>query len=222
MHVLILEAKGNPNIGLFAYATDNYCLIGPELAEHAKKIEEVLQVPVHTVTIAGTGLLGVFLVGNNQQLLIPSIAFEHEEKKLRSITQVDVFETVHTALGNNLVMNENGILAGPMFSEEERERLAKLTNLPVHQFKIADIEVVGSGIVHNSKGGVIHRDANQFEIEMAEDTLGLEQLLPGTASLGSPYVRGSIVANKNGFIISESSGGPEITNADEALGFLER
>lgn len=222
MHVLTLEARGSPNIGLFSYATDNYCLIGPELQDHKKEISEVLQVPVHVCTVAGTGLVGVFLNGNNKTLITPQIILDNELERLKEITEVAVVNTNHTALGNNLVINEHGILAGPMFSEQEREELKELFDLPVHQFAIADVEVVGNALVHNDYGAVIHRDANQFEIDMAKDTLKLEEIMPGTANLGSPYVRGNIVANNKGFLISKASGGPEITNADEALGFIRQ
>jgi translation initiation factor 6 len=221
MHVLTLDALGNPNVGLYAYATDDYCLIGPELQEYKEEIADALQVPVHIHTIAGTGLLGVFLAGNSKTLLVPQIAFDHEIAALQEYSDVKIFETLHTALGNNLVINDHGCLAGPMFEEEEHEVLNKLLDIPVRQFAIADIEVVGSAIVINSFGGVIHRDANQFEIDMAQDTLKLTELYPGTANLGSPYVRSGIFANTHGFVIGKNSGGPEITNADEALGFLQ-
>lgn len=222
MHVLTLNARGNQNIGLYAYATDTYCLIGPELQEHKQEIQDVLQVPVHIHTIAGTGLLGVFLAGNDNTLLVPQIAFDHEVESLQKHAHVKVFDTRHTALGNNLVLNNYGCLVGPMFSEEEHKQLAELLEVPVHQFAIADIEVVGSAILANSHGAVIHRDATQFEIDMAQDTLQLQKVYPGTANLGSPYVRSAAVANTHGFVIAENSGGPEITNMDEALGFLEQ
>ena len=223
MHVLKANVHANPNIGLFIYATDDVAIVGPE-AQHLKaEIQEVLQVPVHVTTIAGTSLAGVFLAGNSEHLLVPPIAFEHEVQTLREALDVEVhvFETTHTALGNNLVLNDTGCLAGPMFNEDERERLQELLGLPVHQFSIADIEVVGNSVVHTSKGGIIHRDAKMTEIDMVKDTLKLPQLLPGTANFGQPYVRSGVVANSHGFLIGSASGGPEITNADEALGFIE-
>ena len=39
--------------------------------------------------------------------------------------------------------------------------------------------------------------------------------------MGSPYVSSGILTNKNGFVIGSMSGGPEIDNADKALGFLQ-
>ena len=223
MHVQQVNIHANPNIGLFIYATDDFAIIGPEAQAIQQDVQEILQVPVHVTTIAGTSLAGVFLTGNSKQLLVPPIIFEQELEKLRELLDipVTVFETTHTALGNNLVINDQGVLAGPMFSQAEQETLHELLNLPVHQFSIANIEVVGNSVVHTTKGGLIHRDATQAEQDMVKDTLKLPQLLPGTANFGVPYVRSAIAANSNGFLIGSASGGPEVTNADEALGFLE-
>ncbi len=222
MHVLTANTQGNPNIGLYAYATDKYCILGPEAANLKEAIEEALSVPVIITTIAGTSLTGVFLAGNEKTLLVPGIAFEHEIERLEKAgITVGLFDTTHTALGNNLVANEHGCLAGPMFTTEEREELHELLGVPVHQFAIAGVEVVGSALAATGKGGLIHRDATRFEQDMAIDTLRLPRLLPGTVNMGVPYVRAGIIANSNGFLIGTASGGPEIGNADEAFGFLE-
>lgn len=223
MHVLQANVHANPNIGLFIYANDDFAIIGPEAKHLQAQVQEVLDVPVHVSSVAGTSLAGVFLAGNSTHLLVPPIIFDHELEELQETLDVEVkvFDTIHTALGNNLVINDQGALAGPMFNEQDRTKLEELLNLPVHQFTVADIEVVGNSIVHTSKGGVIHRDATKAEIDMVADTLKLPKLLPGTANFGQPYVRSGIVANSNGFLIGSASGGPEITNADEALGFIK-
>ena len=222
MHILQTSIQANPNVGLYIYATDEFAILGPEAKSIKEEVEEVLGVPAHIISIAGTSLAGVFLAGNSKHLLVPPIVFEHELELLKQLpVEVHVFETIHTALGNNLVINDHGIVAGPMFSKQEQQQLHELLELPVHQIPIADIEVVGSSVVHSTKGGVIHRDARQAEIDLVADTLKLPQLIPGTANFGQPYVRSAIAANTHGFVIGASSGGPEVTNTDEALGFLD-
>lgn len=222
MHVIQAHTQGNPNIGLYGYATDAYCILGPEAANLKELAEEALQVPVIITTIAGTSLAGVFLAGTSAKLLVPDIIFDHELAVLKKAgITVEVLETTHTALGNNLVVNDSGALAGPMFSERERADIERALGLAVHSFGIAGIEVVGSSMVVTTKGALIHRDATRFEQDMATDILRLPRIAPGTVNLGVPYVRSGILANSNGFLIGSSSGGPEIANADEALGFLE-
>lgn len=221
MHVATADTGGSANIGLYAFATDTYCILGPEADQLKPLIEEVLQVPVIQTTIAGTSLAGVFCAGNEETLLVPSIIFDHELERLKKAgINVEVLDTTHTALGNNIIATNDGVLVGPMFSAQERDKIAELLDKDVNMFRIADIEVVGSSMIATSKGGLIHRDASQFEQDMALDTLRVPQLLPGSVNMGVPYVRSGIIANKHGFLIGSASGGPEITNADEALGFL--
>ena len=70
MHILKTNFNGNPNVGLFGFATDEYCLLGKEIKKYvAKEIEKVLKVPVHQITLAGTSLIGAFAVGNSKILL---------------------------------------------------------------------------------------------------------------------------------------------------------
>lgn len=223
MHVIQTSIHSNPNVGLFIYATDDFAIIGPEARDIQEEVQEALQVPTHVCTVAGTSLAGVFLAGNSKHLLVPPIIFEQELQKLQELLEipVNVFETKHTALGNNLVINDQGVIAGPMFSKEELNELQELLGLPVHQFRIADVEVVGNSVVHTTKGALIHRDAIKSEQDLVQDTLQVPKILPGTVNFGQPYVRSGIVANTNGFLIGSSSGGPEVTNADEGLGFID-
>ena len=63
MHVKKIAFESNTNIGLFAYANDEYCLVGEQTSERdIEAIEQILKVPIHKLNIAGTNLLGVFLV----------------------------------------------------------------------------------------------------------------------------------------------------------------
>ncbi len=221
MHVKITDTMGNANIGLFAYSTDSCTLLGPQASSLQADIEAVLGTRVIQCSFAGTSLLGVFLTGNSSVLLVPSILFAHEQEVLSQLgLRIIVFDTLHTALGNTIVMNDSGVVVGPMFSSDEIAFLAKETGLPVVQTGLAQTEVVGSGVVHTQRGMLVHRDSSLEEQEVLSQTLGINRVLPGTVNLGSPFVRGGIIANNKGFLIGSQSGGPEVTNADEALGFL--
>lgn len=222
MHVTTATINGNPNIGLYGYATDSYCILGPDAAPLKKLAEELLGVPVTITSIAGTSLVGAFCIGTDKKILVPGITFEHEIKKLEEAgLQVETLETVHTALGNNAIVTSKGALVGPMFNAKECAEIEEKLGVPVAQKNLADIEVIGSAIAANTKGALVHKDATKFESSMIKDTLGVPGTT-GTVNMGSPYVRAGIITNSNGFIIGNMSGGPEITNADEALGFIEK
>ncbi len=222
MHVATSSVNGNPSVGLYAYATDEYCILGPEAGDLEPLISKVLKVPVIVTTIAGTSMCGVFLAGNNNRLLVPEIIFDNELELLKSKgLSISMFRTKHTALGNTIVSNDKGAFVGPMYSESEISFLQEELGVPVTQGRIADIEVVGSCVAQNKRGALIHRDASLFEQDMIADTLKLTAVDVGSVNLGVPYVKSGIIANAQGFIIGDLSGGPEITHADQAMGFLK-
>ena len=83
--VALLDFEGNTNIGLFMFANDKFALLGKEVDEKKKKeITSVLDVPVYTVSVMQTDLVGVFLTGNNEFILCPQIP-EYEQKILVDI-----------------------------------------------------------------------------------------------------------------------------------------
>lgn len=226
MHVIKSHINGNPNIGLYGFATDKFCLVGNEVPEKlVKQIKEILQVPVFELNIAGTSLLGAFLAGNEDHLLLPKILFDSELNKIKEIAkeigfEYHIIDTDMTALGNNIVCTKKGCLVNPELEENAKEQIEKALGMPIKEGKIANIPTVGSLVVCNSKGCAIHRDAEDFETEFVTDTLGINAET-ASVNMGNPFLKSGLLVNSNGFIAGETSGGPEITYLDEIFGFLE-
>ena len=109
MHVLKPKFHNNPNIGLYGFATDSYCLLPKNLSKRlVEEIEEVLDVPVYQITIYNTNLIGVFCAGNEDYLFVPDMISEYELKELEKIKEVEIIQlhTRFTALGNNIAIKE--------------------------------------------------------------------------------------------------------------------
>ena len=221
-HIVLGSVHGNPNIGLYGFATDKYCLLGYDVpSKLVRKISAALGVPAYTVQICGTSLIGVFCTGNNHCLLVPKIAFPEEVEYLKSLgINVKVITSKLTALGNLILCNDTGCLASPDFGADTKKEIRQALNVALHPGAIAGLNIVGSAAVTNSTGCLIHRDAGEEEIQEIEKLLGVT-CQTGTISMASPFIRAGIIANNKGFVASEASGGPEITNADEALGFMK-
>ena len=116
MHILKTKFHNNPNIGLYSFATDSYCLLPKNLSKQlVEKIEEVLNVPVYQVTIYNTNLIGIFCTGNEDYLFVPEFIPEHELNDLEKIKNVKVIklDTRFTALGNNIVIKDKTCLINP-------------------------------------------------------------------------------------------------------------
>ncbi len=222
MHVLKTNFNGNPNIGLYGYCNNQYCLLGREIdVDIARQVSKVLDVPVHQLNMCGTSLLGVFLAGNSRKLLVPEIAFDYELKTLDKLgIDYEVVQARLTALGNNLLCNDTGCLANPDFSAEQKKRIRQALGVSLKPGTIADLGTVGSIAVLNSRAGMIHRDVESAELQKVEELLDL-RFHPSTINMGSPYLRSGLLCTDHGFVVGDTSGGPEIVNVDEELGYLE-
>jgi len=223
MHVDRLDFNGNINIGLNGYCNNEYCLVSKDISENSiELLEKVLKVPVHQISIAGTSLIGVFLAGNKNKLLVPNIAFESELKALDELKiKYEVIDTKYTALGNNVLCNDEGAIVNSEIEEKARKQIEKALQVNIITGEIASLEIVGALCAHNSTKGLIHRDALDKEIELVEKTLKLE-LDIGTLNFGSPYINSAILVNDNGFVCGTATTGTEMQNADYAFGFLKK
>lgn len=221
-HVYRLSFQGNPNVGIFAYATDSYCLLGSSVPdEFEKELKDALQVPIHRLSLAGTSLLGVFCAGNENMLLVPSIVFDEEIEDLKKLKiPFTIIDTKMTALGNNLVANEHGVLLSAEFERSAREQIVKALAVDGRDEIIVDQDTVGSCLKLNKHGGIIHRDASDELITSLSEFFQVPIEI-GTVNRGVVQVSSGLILNSNGYIIGGHSTGVEVTNADEILGFLD-
>ncbi|MBD3313812.1 translation initiation factor IF-6 [Candidatus Woesearchaeota archaeon] len=221
-HIATTNFYGNPNIGLYAFATDDYCFVGYDFKKSIRKqIEDILKVPVHSITIAGTPMVGVFAAGNKNCLLVPSIAFEEELEALDKLNiKYKVIETKLTALGNNILCNDNGCIVNPDFSDREKKLIKEALEVGTVTGRIADVKTVGSCAIANKTHCLVHRDAEKKELALITKTLNAESDT-GTVNMANPYVKSGIICNSNGILVGDASGGPEVNNADHVLGYLD-
>lgn len=223
MHALKTDFNGNPNVGLYGFATDSYCLLSTDVnSKVVSRVERALKVPVHQLNICGTSLVGVFVVGNSNCLLVPSIVFDSELRRLDGFgIKYKVLRTDHTALANNILCNDRGCLVSPAFSKDEVAHIRAALKVPVSNGTIAGLDIVGSCGVLSSRGCLLHRDASVDDKRLVESLFGLS-CDTGTVNMANPFVRSGLVANSNGFVIGRLSGSPEVMNVEEVLGFLDK
>lgn len=220
-HLLITNFNGNPNVGLYGYCTDKYCLVGKEIPKRVcNQLELVLQVPVHRINIVGTSLVGVFCVGNNKKLLLPNIVFDDELKLLSKLgIKYNIIDTKLTALSNNILCSNKGVLINPEFEPAAAKQIKAALKLDVKKTTIAELDNVGSLAVMNKKHCLISKNVKDSELKLIEKHLAIK-CTQGTISFGLPYISAGILVNSKGFIVSDHSTGIEISDADHALGFI--
>ncbi|MFT7616184.1 MAG: putative translation initiation factor eIF-6 [Candidatus Woesearchaeota archaeon] len=222
MHVAKATNAGNANIGLYTYATDEFVLVGADASdEYVDILKKVLKVPVHKVHICGTSLIGIFIIGKDKTLCVPSIAFDHEIKALEDLGfTVAKVETAHTALGNMIVVCPDALIASTDVEASALKQIKDALSISQStQVEIADTNVVGSALVYSKNGSLVHPQVSD-EVFIQLEKLTHTKLTKATVNWGSPYILSGLVCNKNGFLVGETSSGPEVTNADEGLGFI--
>ena len=209
----------NPNIGLYLFATEKICLAPDYIREKdAKEIADILDVEVIKTRIAGTSLIGVFVAGNSNGIIVPWIARESEVEALKEIgINVLVVKDRVTALGNLVAANDKGVLVSEAVSMRAAIEIEKFLGVKMERMNIAGIEVVGAATVATNKGFLTHPSAQPDEV--AKLTSLFE--VPGdttTVNFGDPFVRTGIVANSKGVLVGEDTSPVELLKIESILG----
>ena len=222
MHVSRLSLDGNSLVGLYAVALGSKVVVGTPLTdEEHKLISEVLGASIVQTTIAGTPLVGVFCATDGEKLAVPHTIFDHERKALDDAgIEYDVIPSILTCHGNNLAVTKHGMIVHPEYEQTALDKLEALFGVKPIVFDNADYPTIGSFISYNSTYALVSHDFSEDTLQHIADTLQLN-ILPGTINMGSTHIKSGIVCNDNGFLVGTLSGGPEVVNADTALGFLK-
>lgn len=221
MHVSKLDINGNSLVGLYIVPLNDVVLVGTEVPqENYSLLEEIFQAKVFPMSIAGSSLLGVFLATDGNKLLVPNILFDHEKELLdKAGVSYVLVNTANTCLGNNVVFTTTGLVCNPSLEKSAIDQMMQFLNVPVH-LSDADTPTIGSFVAHNNNFGLVSHDLSDKQIDSLSKNLSLK-LTPGTVNMGSVQVASGVAVNDDGFVIGTISGGPEIMNADHALGFID-
>ncbi|RLI96807.1 MAG: translation initiation factor IF-6 [Candidatus Aenigmatarchaeota archaeon] len=206
---------GDPNIGLYGFASDKYVLIGNVVKDTSLG---VLNVPAVKLTIADTDLVGIFATGNSNKIITSHIIENNEKEHIEKIADVLVLNTKFTAVGNLILLNDRGCIISPLL-KKYKENIESFLSLPVSVSTIAGLNVVGSAAICNNRGCLVHPQTKESEIKIIESVLDVVVDV-GTVNFGSPFVRSGIIVNKSGFLVGDRTSGPEAGRMDEVFGFI--
>lgn len=219
MHVAKRAFFNDSNIGLYATATETYCIAGMIGLKSASVVETMLHVPVIQLPFLHTDFAGMFCKGNKSGLVLPAVleefngAFRHQH-----VPAALYLETRYSAVGNLMLLNDRGVLLSPLL-ERHRKELGSFFNLPCAVTKIADTVIIGTAGVATNRGCLLHRDATQHQLKFVEKILGVPANI-GTVNFGSPYVGAGILANSTAYVAGSATSGPELGRISETLGFV--
>jgi translation initiation factor 6 len=220
MKFATLNFQNNPHLGIFTFATDNFCLTNKEMREKDVILfQKVLKIPVYRISVLGTSLIGMFIGGNSKGVIISDRLQEEEIEEIKKYTKVFVIETKHTAIGNLILANDKGCIISKEI-ESFRKDIANFLGVETKIGTIASMELVGSLAVANSNGCLTTKWIKSKEKDLIEKTLEVK-VSCGSVNFGSQWIRSGLVANSNGFLAGEETTGIELGIIAEALGFTK-
>ncbi len=215
MEIYKLGLMGNANVGVFIYANDKVALVPPGITrEEENTIQEALNVETVRITIAGTFLHGILVIGNNNGIILPRNTNYEEIDVLSKLLKkyglnVYLSGSRYTALGNMFLANNKIGIASEEIEDSEIDKISDTLGIEIIKKNIMGLPIPGSLAVINDSGGVIHPDVSDDEIKELEEILniGLER---STVNAGIPFIKSGLVANNYGIIVGEITTGPEI------------
>lgn len=208
--------KGDPNIGLYGFANDDYCFLGTE-TNLTNKIKEILKTKVKVSTIAGIELIGLFAAGNKNGIVLPKIIEKYELKNLKKLFNInlEVIKSRETALGNLILCNDKGCLI-PHQLKKFKKQISDALGCEIDIGTVAKLDIVGSAAVASNIGCLCHREAEEEEMKKIESLLKVKVDV-GTVGYGSPFVKSGLIVNNKGVLFSEQTTGAEIGRIEEVF-----
>lgn len=208
----------DPNIGLYGFATDKYCLLGREPHKVLKKIKDVLAVPTYCSRITESELVGIFAAGNSNGIVLTKIVEKYELAKLKKMLDVNfaVIKSKDTAIGNVVLCNDKGCLISPSLKRFKKS-IADCLGVEVETGTVAGFDIVGSAAVVSNRGCLCHRAATEEELKVIEEVLKVRADI-GTVSFGSPFIKAGLIVNSNGVVVAQTSTGPELDRIADMFG----
>lgn len=219
MVVIRVNFNGNPNLGVYAIATDKYVLVRFDLYQKTlNKLKDTFKTPVLKTKIAESSIIGVFAVGNSNGILVPYFTLESEINTLKKELGVIVEKVPSkmTALGNIILANDKGAVAHPELERKAIKVIEDVLDVEVVCGKIYRLPLVGSMSVATNKGAIVHPMASDEELGWLSSVLKVPVDI-GTVNHGSPFVGAGMIANSHGAATGLPTTGPELLRIERAL-----
>lgn len=209
----------DPNIGLYGFATDKYCLLGLEPRKKTMgKLKETLGVPIKIATVAQSELAGIFAASNSNGILLTKIVEKYEVAKLKKLLDVNfaIIKSKETAIGNLVLASDRGCLISHVLKKFKKQ-IADCLGVETDTGTVADLEIVGSAAIASNRGCLCHAAASEAELKMIEGLLKVKTDI-GTVSFGSPFIKAGLLVNGKGVAASETCTGPELGRIADVFG----
>lgn len=213
--IIITDFNNDFNLGLYGLLTEKYIIIGNSIqTKELEENENFKKVKIIKISIANTNLVGIFISGNSNGIVISKEIPRIEEELKNFDKEVLFLETKYTALGNLILMNDKGCIISSLL-KRQKNKIERFFGIrcEVASKKFA---VIGSLCVATNKGCLVSPLISDEEIKKIENTLDVKVDV-GTANFGSYFIGACILANSKVAIVSPKTSGIELSKIEEVL-----
>jgi len=221
--VLRAAIFGSPYVGVFVAATDEVCVVRPDLeADLAATIADELGVTLVSSTVGEAVTVGALVAGNANGLVVSGRVTDVERERLAEATDGPVVELPGriNAAGNVVLANDYGAFVHPELSDAAVAVIEETLEGPVERGTLGGVRTVGAAAVATNHGVLCHPRTTDEELDALEDLLGVPADI-GTINYGRPLLGAGLVATSGGYVAGDETTGPELGRIEDALGFVE-
>jgi translation initiation factor 6 len=214
-----VKVFGTSSVGVFLATNNSVTFLPPDVPE---KIDDIVRSTLRTTvarfTIAKSPLLGVFVVVNDNGVLLSPLALEDEIKLFKSLgLNVGVLNTKYTAISNLILANNRTALVSPLLEPQLRKVVADVLGVEVIVDTVANNPLVGALAVLNSRGLLVAPEATEEDLKKLSEYFKV-RVDVGTVNKGKSFLRGGIVVNDHGALVGDETAGPELMRITQVLG----
>ena len=213
-----LDFLENPNVGVFCKTTDDLCIIRKALPKKIlKRVSSALQTNLIEMQIADAHIVGSLLACNSHGVVVSNIIGEKEIELLESkgFSVLTIEDTIN-AVGNDMLVNDNGGLIHPKMKKKTINAIEECLNIPLTKGTIAGLETIGMAAVATNKGVLCHPKVSDEEKRVLESVFQVPVMI-GTVNHGVPLIGSGLVANSHGAIFGSLTTGIEMGRIVESL-----
>jgi translation initiation factor 6 len=216
--IILSDIFGDPNVGIFSFANDKIAILPAGISpSKLKSFQDTLGVESCSIGIAESRLVGIYVTGNSNALLVPYITTKDELKRIRSTgTHVAVIKERRTALGNIILCNDHGAIIDPRLKQKTIAVLEETLNVPVRSSTIGGLPHIGALATASNKGVLANPIITENESNTISNVLGVP-VSKGTVNSGVPYPKAGIVVNSNGAVVGSHTLGSELLTLSSAF-----
>ncbi len=212
-----LDINGNPYIGIFCAASDDFVIVPRHIpTSFGRKLEKVMETELILTTIGGSSVIGALLAMNSKGVVVTEFTEEKELEGFGDRLNISRVPDKLNAAGNNILTNDKAALIHPDFTKESYEVIKDTLEVEVVKGTISDLKTVGASAVVTNKGGLCHPKTSEKDLEFLQDLFGVP-ISKGTANYGTPLIGACLIGNTKGAITGNSTTGIELGRIEDAL-----